>query len=158
MRRTRFLCFMVLVCALLCIQPVKGASYQWYMNTDTGVSIAMDEVDYLLRSDNSTDFSVVVKNGNPVVGVQRVTFRKEQTTGVEAGKSTQVRVYPNPVQESLHMSGLSEGSRVEVVALDGRVIKRVEATGSELSIPVSDLSSGSYLLRTVDTTLKFIKQ
>ena len=118
----------------------------------------MDEVDYLLRSDNSTDFSVVVKNGDPVVGVQRVTFDKKQSTGVETGKEVQVRVYPNPVQENLHMRGLSEGSRVEIVALDGRVIKRVEATGSELSIPVSDLSAGSYLLKTADTTLKFIKR
>lgn len=158
MRRTRFLYFMVLMCALLCMQSVKGASYQWYMNTDTGVSIAMDEVDYLLRSDNSTDFSVVVKNGDPVVGVQRVTFDKKQSTGVETGKEVHVRVYPNPVQENLHMSGLSEGSRVEIVALDGRVIKRVDATGCELSIPISDLSAGSYLLKTADTTLKFIKR
>lgn len=149
---------MVLVCALLCIQSVKGASYQWYMNTDTGVSIAMDEVDYLLRSDNSTQFSVVVKNGDPVVGVQRVTFSKKQSTEVGDAVVAQVRVYPNPVQECLHMSGLSEGSRVEIIALDGRVVKRVEAAGSELSIPVSDLSAGSYLLKTADTTLKFIKR
>lgn len=149
---------MVLVCALLCIQSVKGASYQWYMNTDTGVSIAMDEVDYLLRSDNSTQFSVVVKNGDPVVGVQRVTFSKKQSTEVGDAVVAQVRIYPNPVQENLHMSGLREGSRVEIVALDGRVVKRMEAAGSELSIPVSDLSAGSYLLKTADTTLKFIKR
>lgn len=34
------------------------------MDTDTGKIVAMDEVEYLLRSDNSTDFSVVVKNGD----------------------------------------------------------------------------------------------
>lgn len=158
MRRTRFLYFMVLMCALLCMQSVKGASYQWYMNTDTGVSIAMDEVDYLLRSDNSTDFSVVVKNGDPVVGVHRVTFSKKQSTGMESGRAEQVRIYPNPVQESLHMSGLSEGCRVEIVALDGRVVKSVVATGGDLSLPVTDLMPGSYLLKTAGSTLKFIKR
>lgn len=158
MRRTRSLYFISLVCALLCMQSVKGASYQWYMNTDTGVSVAMDEVDYLLRSDGSTEFSVVVKHGEPVVGVHRVTFDKKQATGVEPGIAEPVRLYPNPVQETLCMSGLSTGCVVEIVALDGRVLKRVEASGGNLSIPVADLSPGSYLLRTANSTLKFIKR
>ncbi len=55
---------MVLVCALCWVSSAQGASYRWYMDTDTGKSVAMDEVEYLLRSDNSTDFSVVVKNGD----------------------------------------------------------------------------------------------
>lgn len=55
---------MVLVCALCWVLSAQGASYRWYMDTDTGKSVAMDEVEYLLRSDNSTDFSVVVKNGD----------------------------------------------------------------------------------------------
>lgn len=157
MRKTRFPYFVVLVCALSCTLCAQAAE-QWYMNTDTGVSVAMDEVDYLLRSDDSTHFSVIVKNGNPVVDVQRVTFSKKQATEVNEVATVQVRIYPNPVQECLHMSGLSEGCRVEIVALDGRVVKSVVATGSDVSISVSDLAQGSYLLKTADTTLKFIKR
>lgn len=149
---------MVLVCALCWASSAQGASYRWYMDTDTGKSVAMDEVEYLLRSDNSTDFSVVVKNGDPVVGVHRVTFSKKQSTGMESGRAEQVRIYPNPVQESLHMSGLSEGCWVEIVALDGRVVKSVVATGGDLSLPVTDLMPGSYLLKTAGSTLKFIKR
>lgn len=157
MRKTRFPYFVVLVCALSCTLCAQAAE-QWYMNTDTGVSVAMDEVDYLLRSDDSTHFSVIIKNGNPVVDVQRVTFSKKQATEVDDVVAEQVRIYPNPVQESLHMSGLSEGCRVEIVALDGRVVKSVVATGSKVSILVNDLPQGSYLLKTAGTTLKFIKR
>lgn len=158
MRKKRFLCMVVLACGLWLAVSAQNPGYRWYMNTDTGVSVAMDEVDYLLRSDGSAEFSIVVKQGNPVVGVHRVTFDKKQATGIETEAVEQVRLYPNPVQEMLRMSGLSAGSVVEIVALDGRVVKRVEASGSDLSIPVADLSSGSYLLRTANTTLKFIKR
>lgn len=158
MRQNRFLYFMALVCALLWISPAQGADYQWYMDTDNGESIAMSEVEYLLRSDGAADFSVVVRNGNPVVGVHRVTFSKKQATGIESGSAGQVRIYPNPVQDNLCLSGLSEGSRVEIVALDGRVVKSVVATGADVSISVADLSQGSYLLKTAGSTLKFIKR
>lgn len=158
MKKTRFLYYVVFVCALFAAPVAQGADYVWYMDTNTGESVAMDEVDYLLRSDGADDFSIVVKNGNPIVGVSQVTFSKKQSTAVGTERVEAVRFYPNPVQESLNMSGLSAGSRVEVVALDGRVLKRVEATGSDLTVSVADLPQGSYLLKTANTVLKFIKR
>lgn len=158
MRKFRIPYFMVLVCALCWVSSAQGASYRWYMDTDTGKSVAMDEVEYLLRSDGTDDFAVVLKNGDPVVGVSRVTFSQKQSTAIGAQQVGVVRFYPNPVQSTLYMSGLPEGCRVEIVALDGRVLKLVAATGSNLSIPVADLPQGSYLLKTASTVLKFIKR
>ena len=75
---------MVLVCALCWVSSAQGASYRWYMDTDTGKSVAMDEVEYLLRSDNSTDFSVVVKNGDYYRGQSQHVqgeFQRDDKTG-----------------------------------------------------------------------------
>lgn len=158
MKKNRILCWVVFVCAWLAAPVAQGADYVWYMDTNTGESIAMDEVDYLLRSDGTDDFAVVLKNGDPVVGVSRVMFSQKQSTAIGTQQVGVVRFYPNPVQSTLYMSGLPEGCRVEIVALDGRVLKRVAATGSNLSIPVADLPQGSYLLKTASTVLKFIKR
>ncbi len=158
MKKPRFLYFVVFVCALLVAPVVQGADYVWYMDTNTGESIAVDEVDYLLRSDGADDFSVVVKNSNPIVGVSQVTFSKKQSTAVGTERVEAVRFYPNPVQETLYMSGLPEGGLVEIMALDGRVMKRVVVTGPDLTVSVVDLPQGSYLLKTANTVLKFIKR
>lgn len=133
------------------------ASLRWYMNTDTGVSIAMENVDYLMRVDDSSAFTVVLKGGNSVTGVSSVSFSQESSTATDMTVLSEVRCYPNPVTDRLCISGVPAGNRVEIVSLDGKLMKSVESGGSEITLPVADLPQGTYLLRTANSTMKFLK-
>lgn len=157
MRKNRILVLIVSLWASIYAIDTYAAS-QWYMITDTGVKIEMTNVDYLMRTDNSTKFSVVLKNGNPVTGVSSVSFDQQISTGNHNPViATKVHFYPNPVNDHLCVSGVPTGNRIEIVSLQGKVLKSVKSKGMDIILSVADLPQGIYLLRTASTTLKFIK-
>ena len=119
MRKNRILVLIVSLWASIYAIDTYAAS-QWYMITDTGVKIEMTNVDYLMRTDNSTKFSVVLKNGNPVTGVSSVSFDQQISTGNHNPViATKVHFYPNPVNDHLCVSGVPTGNRIEIVSLQG---------------------------------------
>lgn len=65
------------------------------------------------------------------------------------------RIYPNPVQNEIHMAGYPASTVLTVYDLGGHVLR----TGKGPSIDVHDLQRGIYLLGTSDGThYRFIKQ
>lgn len=157
MKKIQILLLLVTFVVSVCVVDAHAA-LQWYMVTDAGVNIAMENVDYLMRADDSVDFTVVLKNGSPVTGVGSVSFEQQSTTENRVPDVVaDVHYYPNPVTDRLCISGVPAGNRVEIVSLDGKLMKSVESGGSEITLPVADLPHGTYLLRTANSTLKFLK-
>ena len=135
-----------------------SANSEWHILTDTEKKIAMAEVDYLLASDNTDEFSVVCKNGMLIDGITKVTF--EYSTGVEriSGNNELLTLFPNPVVSTLNLSGCKDGMKIRIHSLDGKVLKSEIATDGKVSINVEDLASGYYMLQTENSTIKFIKK
>ncbi len=73
--------------------------------------------------------------------------------------STDIALYPNPVNDQIFISGGNEISAYQVLSLDGKVLSTRQFQSG--SIDVSSLSSGTYLIRllgkTEVTTKSFIK-
>ncbi|MBP5528371.1 MAG: T9SS type A sorting domain-containing protein [Bacteroidales bacterium] len=65
-----------------------------------------------------------------------------------------IRVYPNPVTNIVHVIGLPDGTPVELYDMQGRL--RLKSFNSQFS--VSDLTSGVYLLRAAGRLAKIIKK
>lgn len=94
-----------------------------------------------------------------------VYFTLSTPTGLDEvdGAAGDLAVYPNPVQETLHVRQAGEVIDVAVYDLSGRELLRLTpAPGEELQVPVADLQAGTYLLRVrtaqeVKTT-QFIKK
>lgn len=94
-----------------------------------------------------------------------VYFTLSTPTGLDEvdGVAGDLAVYPNPVQEVLHVRQAGEVIDVTVYDLSGRELLRpTPAPGEELQVPVADLQAGTYLLRVrtaqeVKTT-QFIKK
>lgn len=137
-----------------------GENGKWYMECSNGESIAMEEVDYLLRADDSDVFSVILKNSNMVNDVTSVSFVKKDVSGIET--VTEVKnepaCFPNPVSHTLYISGLKDGESGLVVSMDGRTVKEFEAGSTEVSLPVSDLPDGVYFVKTKNSVLRFLKK
>lgn len=135
-----------------------SARQVWCMLTDKGDEIPMYSIDYLLPSDTEAAFTVVLKDGSRVLDVEKATFRLSQlSTEVQKTVSETVSLYPNPVSHTLFLSGY-EDRQVQLVALNGSVIKEIRITQQEQGIDVKDLPAGIYILRSPHNSIQFVKQ
>lgn len=85
------------------------------------------------------------------------------TTGTEDFKNTMISVYPNPVSDVLHFD-TQDGTLIEKAVLfdiSGRTVREYN-TISDSAISVSDLQSGTYILKLISSkgtfTQKVIKK
>ncbi|MBV2165289.1 MAG: T9SS type A sorting domain-containing protein [Kaistella sp.] len=74
----------------------------------------------------------------------------------DSGKDP-VKVYPNPVKNSLSVSGITKDQQYEIYSMDGKMIK-TGTYSSGKTIDVNSLTKGVYLLKIDNQNLKFIKE
>lgn len=67
-----------------------------------------------------------------------------------------ISVYPNPVTETLHISGMKAESKGAVINISGQYI--CEINGKTADLNVSGWAEGTYLLRIDNQIFKLIKQ
>ena len=79
-----------------------------------------------------------------------------ETVGVLEETSTPIWLSPNPVHDFVILHNLSGRQPVSIYALDGRVVKSLEAIEGQ-RIDISDLPDGLYLVKTQSCILKMIK-
>jgi len=93
---------------------------------------------------------LVNDNGNNTNLVQvAVGFATEVN---EVAKATGIKVYPNPASDVLNITANGNITSVKISDLQGRVLKTLDvANHSNVSIPVSNLSSGIYFVQTITT-------
>lgn len=88
-------------------------------------------------------------------------FVDDATLGVEAPKalSNYFAVYPNPVQSQLNIK-TSKPRVLQLYNLQGQLLNTIEVTNQHKTIDMTNLSSGLYLLKDIDTgdTQKIIKE
>lgn len=108
-------------------QAITGATFQSYMATAPG------------------SYAVVVSNGSCA---DTSSCRTITTIGLEEYGSTEVKVYPNPANESITISftGQQNGQHVRVLDMSGKCIATYDAAAQQLTVDVADFASGMYLI------------
>ena len=76
-----------------------------------------------------------------------LVFGKE--SAIEGMDAFQVRVYPNPVKEELHVEG-ADLDRIEVFSLTGAKMLEAELEGNADSIRLASLMEGMYIYKVYD--------
>lgn len=98
-----------------------------------------------------------------LANVQHVRFSDEQPstpTNVEntQGESTlQVKVYPNPTQEVLHVEN-AQGEVLRLYAMDGRLVGTQAVENGAAQVDMAELPAGNYLLLCGKESFQVIKQ
>jgi DNA-binding beta-propeller fold protein YncE len=72
----------------------------------------------------------------------------------------EVSLFPNPAHNRINLTGLSAVDRVEIIALDGRLVKSVQTmNNSECVVEVSGFEAGTYLVKIhTDTGNEYVKK
>ena len=68
-----------------------------------------------------------------------------QLVGISENENAKFQLFPNPVQDELTISGVSEASTYEIIDLNGRVILAGNLSIIESKINVTNLHNGNYL-------------
>ena len=131
------------------------------MNDGTERTYSMTENDRFYFEDNE---KLVVEiavygRGEQSERVNLADIRKitcAETESISETSSTSVYLTPNPVHDVVSLRNLKSKEALQIYALDGRLMKSVEASEGQL-IDISDLPIGLYLVKTEHQTLKMIK-
>ena len=84
------------------------------------------------------------------------------TVGVNEQNELMVNLYPNPASDKLFVEVDRPASRCEIYTITGSRVFVQDNFGEKFEIEVSDLPSGTYVIRVVSDsmvkTLRFVKQ
>lgn len=91
-----------------------------------------------------------------------ITRYEPQTLSVEDNlDSNNFMVYPNPANDVLNIitsTFFDQSEPFRIYDLTGRLVRSIEPSGTQFSIDVSDLNTGTYILRADNASYKFQKK
>ena len=64
--------------------------------------------------------------------------------------TNQIHIWPNPANEHIHVSKLPLGATIELISSSGSVIANYKSFDEQLTIPISSIAPGTYMLRIVE--------
>lgn len=153
-------------CELSWNQGIQDASFQLYHNnTDSAYGIISWAPQASDVRNQPYCFSVTVQDDACPYNA-RNTYRYyltviPSTVGIEEQKSESIiRISPNPVKNVITIA--QEGilcAEFQIYSIDGRIIKRLKVGANVSTVDISELTSGIYIIRTVNSSFsqKFIK-
>ena len=77
---------------------------------------------------------------------------------VEEHEADQVSIYPNPVDDMLHIDGVTTGTSITLYDMTGRLVLSDRAYGGAMTFDMSALKRGVYLCRIQNRTYKIVKR
>ncbi|HSN59457.1 MAG TPA: T9SS type A sorting domain-containing protein, partial [Ferruginibacter sp.] len=82
---------------------------------------------------------------------------------VRSGNNTGISMYPNPVVNTLNITGLKNNSTIKIINASGQVVNLQRTTASSMSMNVAELKAGIYVIEILNDGIKemnqtFIKQ
>lgn len=137
---------------------LQAADFRWAMITQKGQTLFMNNVGYILNSDGSSSFTIVMNDNSTIDDVTKVSFAKVDASGVKAIEYDSDGVYAKEVEGSLIISGCNAGNKAEVFSANGKVVRSKTFGGDSCDIDVSTLPKGAYVLRIGNTAIKFLKK
>lgn len=140
--------FFVGLLTVLCGQPVLAEEPVWCLVTEDGKAIAMSRVSCLVAADDETTFSVVLKDGTTLDGLQKAIFDQRVPMGIKGVTDDPIRV-----NRELSLEGVAPETPVRVYGTGGKLLRQSTAQLIELA----DLPSGIYIIQVNGTSFKVAK-
>ena len=140
----------------LVVKPLRGAECITALGVVGKLVYSGDSL-YVYDKAQTLVFSDLLAN------VQHVRFSDEQPstpTSVEntQGESTlQVKVYPNPTQEVLHVEN-AQSEVLRLYTMDGRLVGTQAVENGSAQVDMAELPAGNYLLLCGKESFQVIKQ
>ena len=139
--------------------PEGNSIYKWYRaedsnGTNEAVISGADQLTYtLVRTDrgNFIRFSVTpaAQTGELLQGEAIYSSYSEEitySTGINDVLNQELRLYPNPVRDILHLENLKQVNRLQLFDLSGKAITVVNTPNESANLNLNSLTKGTYVL------------
>lgn len=92
---------------------------------------------------------------SPLAGINYYRIRQTDNDGryvyssivlIKVEAANALRVFPNPAQQSVMVTGLQANGNIEIMSADGKLVKKFITTGNSMSIDLGKFTSGIYIL------------
>ena len=146
----------------------SNPTYQWQTNLGlgfqnisnagqyTGATSSSLSVSNLSMSNNNQVFRCIVNDGSCVDTTAEASLTIIDDAGIQTNILPSLKLYPNPVQDVLHIDGLAgKEFEFEVLSIDGKLLQKGKSQGE---IAVKELRKGNYVLRVGQQQVSFMKQ
>ena len=75
---------------------------------------------------------------------------------IEDNYNNRIEVFPNPANEVINVTSITEESLFEIIDIRGKKIKSIILSEEERTISVKDLANGVFILKSGNIREKFI--
>ena len=155
---------------------IKGAAVEISWKVENENSIMKYEIE---KSKNGVDFSAIgalnAQNKNSysytdastVSGVMYYRIKVVSANGtakysyiisVKQGGNVDVTIYPNPVANTLMISGLKHSANLKIVNSAGQIVLQHHASSNSLSLDVATLKPGIYIVQIIGENEKVVSK
>jgi Secretion system C-terminal sorting domain len=126
---------------------LDAGSFSTY-NWSSGGSAQVEAIDSIGTGIGSTDVWVVVADQYGCEATDTITITFNDCTGIEEEKLL-LSVYPNPSKDVFFVSaeGLNDDIYIDVIGMDGRIIKQIVSSDNLTKIDLSTQEPGVYFIR-----------
>lgn len=134
------------------------ANYQWIDCNNLYLPIS-GQTNQLYYPINNGNYAVILNNNNCVDTT--TCFQFNMVAFIAQEEANFITIYPNPftIETSISFNHTQRNSRIEIIDLVGKTVKKYNFTGKQLLIQKEDLSNGVYLLQIIDSNeRKLIKK
>lgn len=125
--------------------------------TGAATGIDPDEVDFLLTAGTSNTVSSTAKFDNFSARAV-ITESLLGTEEFQVASLVDITLYPNPVTNVLNINSITSINKMQIIDLNGRIVKDIKANNTISQINVSDLLSGIYILNIETENGFFVKK
>lgn len=150
---------MTLVAALSCT-AISATNLKVVNLSQEEASFELSKVQFI-DFRGTDDLKIVGKDGSTLNTtaydqIRRIDF-KGSLSNTPTSVADNIKVYPNPTQDLLVISGTEKECNIQVIDMQGKSVYNAKASGKSVEIPVTNLSNGTYLLKVGNKVVKFIK-
>ena len=146
--------------SLFCLASQAQDVKEWALvEPQSGRTVLMTGVGFLLASDADDTFAVVCKDGSIIDGARSVGFMQVDPSAIASPRRDGAEARPfGLVDGRLTLTGCPAGTAVEVFDGGGRTVRATVSDGRTTTVDVDGLPTGAYVLRVGAVTVKFMKR
>ncbi len=104
------------------------------------------------EGDNLINITATDEAGNQTFATAILTVENTAEVGLPGDLS----IYPNPVIDVLNIQFPQGMDKVEILSLEGKVLKQLDVKADKVSVDVTDLESGVYVLKITNTKESYL--
>ena len=136
------------------------AQQVWHAVVSASEKVPVDEIEYIVSRPEAKSLDIVLNDGSTVYeGIPSLQFEYSERAGLTMPNSDNETIL-GPYDNVISVKGLAEGSQIKLYNAIGQLVVVYTSPGKQqaIDIDLSQYQPGVYVLKTRNSTVKFVKR